>query len=513
MKDNNDNNNGEKNQLFSRRKLLASIGMASLAGVSGAALLSAKGYSSTVADSTYGKPFQGIYELIGDPEMFRPGDPDVIRKMKQESTERAVNLKWFGAKGDGVTDDTEAWNAAIRAVPSGGALFVPPSEGAYFSPNGFVCNRDDITIFGTGQGSRLLAGPQKNTLFLGSPDLKTRRKNIKVHSMKISQTPGPDGSGTLNDFAGLKCWYVDGAVIMDNDFENCDVAVSLMAGHYSLRFPERLGRRNIIAWNRVKNSKKIGIECFDQDHAILCNNQLLNEASFGRASSHGIRIIGSHHTLCSGNVVERYLSGISNQGGNAGEYRTNEHSFIALNKVRYCNIGINGHGGVYDCNLLLNKIEVNAFGIDFFKVSVGGWQNIVVFGNTISCHLDSKEKNQWGIRFWDGGAFIVRENRIFNFGNSMESGEAYHVNLSGITKLGIIEDNYFEDRYYKSAVSRNVGVRAVRNGTKIISRKNVFVSPQPDSVQQNAQDAGTSTGQFIRGYAGIEDMNDYLQAE
>lgn len=36
-----------------------------------------------------------------------------------------VNVLDFGAKGDGVTDDYQAFNAAISAVTDGGGVFVP----------------------------------------------------------------------------------------------------------------------------------------------------------------------------------------------------------------------------------------------------------------------------------------------------------------------------------------------------------------------------------------------------
>src|SRR5690606_33397239 len=73
-------------------------------------------------------PLQDLYDLIGDPQQFRTEEASVIDKVKLEFIDRAVNLKWYGAKGDGVTDDSAAWNAAIQDVPSGGALYVPPSN-------------------------------------------------------------------------------------------------------------------------------------------------------------------------------------------------------------------------------------------------------------------------------------------------------------------------------------------------------------------------------------------------
>ncbi len=50
-------------------------------------------------------------------------------KFVAEQTKRVakwVSVRWFGAKGDGITDDTEAFRKAIAAAGEGGTVFVPP---------------------------------------------------------------------------------------------------------------------------------------------------------------------------------------------------------------------------------------------------------------------------------------------------------------------------------------------------------------------------------------------------
>lgn len=39
-----------------------------------------------------------------------------------------VNVKWYGAVGDGITDDTEAVKAAFENVEEGGTVYFPAGE-------------------------------------------------------------------------------------------------------------------------------------------------------------------------------------------------------------------------------------------------------------------------------------------------------------------------------------------------------------------------------------------------
>lgn len=68
----------------------------------------------------------------------------------KEFKDRAVNVKWFGAKGDGVTDDTAAIQAAIDAANTarGGVVFFP--HGIYKITSSIVINTAKIILIGSG---------------------------------------------------------------------------------------------------------------------------------------------------------------------------------------------------------------------------------------------------------------------------------------------------------------------------------------------------------------------------
>lgn len=79
-------------------------------------------------------------------------DPEAIHK-----GDSYLNVKWFGAIGDGVNDDTSSIQAAIDSLPSGGTIFIPDgvymirahvdgSSGNFLRDQGGINLKDNITL-------------------------------------------------------------------------------------------------------------------------------------------------------------------------------------------------------------------------------------------------------------------------------------------------------------------------------------------------------------------------------
>jgi hypothetical protein len=90
-------------------------------------------------------------------------------------------LTAFGAAGDGVTNDTAAWNAAVAAVPAGGTLFIP--YGTYVLPDVSV-QRSDIDIAGS--------GTIKGRITFGTAGVTTDFKGHGIFGVRFERT-GPTG--------------------------------------------------------------------------------------------------------------------------------------------------------------------------------------------------------------------------------------------------------------------------------------------------------------------------------
>jgi len=66
-----------------------------------------------------------------------------------------LNVKGYGAQGDGVADDTQAFNDAIADLPDNGSLWIP--YGTYLISSELVVSGSNKRIFGDGWGSILKA--------------------------------------------------------------------------------------------------------------------------------------------------------------------------------------------------------------------------------------------------------------------------------------------------------------------------------------------------------------------
>jgi hypothetical protein len=93
------------------------------------------------------------------------------------------NVKWYGALGDGVHNDTAAIQAAINAIPQnvGGLLFFP--RGTYMITNLVMVGRAGLTLRGEGSGTVLQATsiPSTNADFI---DI-TNGYNTTIEDMSI----------------------------------------------------------------------------------------------------------------------------------------------------------------------------------------------------------------------------------------------------------------------------------------------------------------------------------------
>lgn len=96
----------------------------------------------------------------------------------------AVNVKWFGATGDGSTDDTSKLQAAISAVvTTGGACYIP--AGRYkFTSN--ITATAPVLLFGDGpEASELLSYTNASLVFNGGTPVEYSSNQLYMKDMSV----------------------------------------------------------------------------------------------------------------------------------------------------------------------------------------------------------------------------------------------------------------------------------------------------------------------------------------
>nr|WP_315528431.1 glycosyl hydrolase family 28-related protein [Carnobacterium maltaromaticum] len=110
---------------------------------------------------------------IGKPSSFRAEDTSVIEKMSNEFTARGINVKWSGAVGDGVSNDTQSFRESIStSIEQDTFINVP--QGEFLLSELDIPVDKNVTIIGSGKDKTvLIAPPGKNLLFTKNNSIKT----------------------------------------------------------------------------------------------------------------------------------------------------------------------------------------------------------------------------------------------------------------------------------------------------------------------------------------------------
>jgi len=240
-----------------------------------------------------------------------------------------VNVKAFGATGDGVTDDRAAINAAIVAANAAGGGTVVFPEGDYLVTM-VIDVLSNVTLQGEGYGSRIKCPATGWTLGTtdrfgilnirapGSP-YAAQRKNIRITGLRIygTRTEGQNTTPKLIYFETCENLTID----------NCFLENSGWEGVWSGGLPEQ-SRKIIITNNHVYQvgypnsfSGLPAIQPNAQD--VICSGNVLEDVGTGFGPSgknviisdniiKGIQVVGigtgdggaSGNTTITGNVIE-----------------------------------------------------------------------------------------------------------------------------------------------------------------------------------------------------------------
>lgn len=157
---------------------------------------------------------------------------ELLWKAPESVLPQARNLEYnvvdYGALGDGITDDTEAVQAAIDDAINGGSVIFPRGV---FMVRGLKLRRHGITLVGAARlGTRIvrLSGTRPLIDISGTGTLDFHIKYCSLVSVMISGNSMP---GTL-----LRSYFADNCVYRDVSFVHCDSVATDFVEVWDSRF-------------------------------------------------------------------------------------------------------------------------------------------------------------------------------------------------------------------------------------------------------------------------------------
>ncbi|WP_167313410.1 glycosyl hydrolase family 28-related protein [Ralstonia insidiosa] len=302
-----------------------------------------------------------------------------------------LSVKQFGAKGDGVTDDTVAIQNCYNAVPAGGTMYIPEALGLFYvcskqGSNAYVFNFSRfVNIKADGLLSALnpASGTTVNTVYL-QPAVNVGYWGMKWDGLSL----GNPTNGVLNGLNGI---FIDtqiansqlpaaiftnlniqkgnqggvGILHINNSSNNvnggmygCIFADSIVQNGFSL---QNSGdsvhiERNIISGNGI--GIYASLTSGASELTIIGNNITTNGGQIRIDSGSRFRILNNNieqQVATTGSTLMIYIAGTNGTMVN-GEIRGNHlGAFTGSNMTANIQLGANALGTTIDDNTMLNS--------------------------------------------------------------------------------------------------------------------------------------------------------------
>lgn len=228
-----------------------------------------------------------------------------------------INVKEYGAVGDGVTDDSTAVAAAIAALTDYSVLYFPP--GVYIaSGTGQLNNLSHVTVMGAGMGVSVWKAPAGGDIMIWANGTGCNYWNVQDITLDGNNTTRNGNHGLY-----LECSYCaldhvevinagEFAVIIEdpdnaqNEFRDVNITNCRIVDSYGDGIHVVEGKNVVIANNIIDGSDDDCIAIFDTTDCVISNNVCRARSDLATATGRGIAVLyGCARVMVTGNVISK----------------------------------------------------------------------------------------------------------------------------------------------------------------------------------------------------------------
>jgi len=411
-----------------------------------------------------------------------------------------VNVKDFGAVGDGVTDDT----AAIQAALDTGKRVILPKSSSNYKVTALIISLSNTHFIGQGGTLEQIAGTSGHILSVGDSSLSVITSNVVVDGIKIYGNKNQQQLGDLN-FA-IACYklieakltncnvtdakqsslhiaHCDRFHVSGNRFETAGVSGGGGRNEVTIQYSNRcLFTANILDGSGYKPDN-VGCLLNQSNYCVIDSNQFTNYASENiqiQNYSAGESYVSTNRPT--GNVISNNVFTYTTSGSNSG----------------VIHVGYNADFTTISNNKLYAGGTANGSGI-----KIAGWSsNVNVSNNTIEGGLG----NGINIQFYNEGKINITGNLISSCGrNGIYIAGNLNNNVSNVS----ISDNHIYNNGQTQGTWSGVKIESYCDDVRITNNliKDTQTSPTQSygfsdtngGVYQNISIIGNDVGGHLLG--------------
>ena len=226
---------------------------------------------------------------------------DGTHKKLTSITDPWIDVRAFGAKGDGVADDTAAIQAAFDSIAASGGV-----RSVYFPPGTFLVsseiniNKSDIRVFGEGDGS-IIRVRDGTDLSGGVLYVNGGTNNVTIEDLTIDGNSDNNSTTTDNGIFAVDTDYLTIRRVTVKNTPKTGIDL------YAATAPHRFFN---ISHNLLKNIGWRGIDISYGERGIVKGNQIYYTGSHGITVEPGDTPATdfSRYIIISNNIIDRSVS-------------------------------------------------------------------------------------------------------------------------------------------------------------------------------------------------------------